>query len=234
MEKRFVAMGLLKRKKGMSVEEFQHHWLNVHGPLAAQFPGVKSYVQNHVIHAQAFDRAGSAGTYYDGVSMLEYESEEARAACMESEAFKAAVADEANFIGHLDFLYTDRLVVQPLAVPEEGAIKRMSFITRNPSMTPERFRFEWQYFHAALIRDEIPEVIGYNQNWVDMRFSPRGRAVDASELPIDGVVELWFKNEADVDKAFSYESFGGRALSLHTKVLVGSVTPYLVKQHRII
>ena len=37
------------RKPGLTVEELQSHWFNVHGcELAAKVPGVRRYVQNHV------------------------------------------------------------------------------------------------------------------------------------------------------------------------------------------
>jgi uncharacterized protein (TIGR02118 family) len=35
------------RKPGLSLQELQQHWLEVHGPLAAQLPGLRRYVQNH-------------------------------------------------------------------------------------------------------------------------------------------------------------------------------------------
>lgn len=41
------ALLLLKRKPGMRVAEFQDHWLNSNGPLAARVPDLLRYVQCH-------------------------------------------------------------------------------------------------------------------------------------------------------------------------------------------
>lgn len=35
------------RKPGMSVDDFQNHWLHVHGPLVPPSPGITRYVQCH-------------------------------------------------------------------------------------------------------------------------------------------------------------------------------------------
>ncbi|MEE9202237.1 MAG: EthD domain-containing protein [Dehalococcoidia bacterium] len=41
-------IGLLKRKPGMTMEEFSRYWEEEHGPLVAKvFPGVTRYIQNH-------------------------------------------------------------------------------------------------------------------------------------------------------------------------------------------
>jgi uncharacterized protein (TIGR02118 family) len=41
---------LAHRKPGMTPEDFNHYWKDVHAPLAARMiPGMKKYVQNHLI-----------------------------------------------------------------------------------------------------------------------------------------------------------------------------------------
>ena len=37
---------LMKRRAGLSVEEFQNHLRNIYGPLAAKGPGLRRYVQS--------------------------------------------------------------------------------------------------------------------------------------------------------------------------------------------
>ncbi|MDR6438712.1 uncharacterized protein (TIGR02118 family) [Paenarthrobacter nicotinovorans] len=39
---------LLQKKPGMSREEFQRYWLNVHAPMVRQIPHIISYTQHHV------------------------------------------------------------------------------------------------------------------------------------------------------------------------------------------
>jgi uncharacterized protein (TIGR02118 family) len=43
-------MSLLTRRPGLSVDEFQHHWRDIHGPLVhAEFPEMRRYIQCHAI-----------------------------------------------------------------------------------------------------------------------------------------------------------------------------------------
>jgi uncharacterized protein (TIGR02118 family) len=48
-------VGFARRKPGMSVEAFQSHWRQVHGPLGASVPGLRRYVQSHT-RLSAYDR----------------------------------------------------------------------------------------------------------------------------------------------------------------------------------
>ena len=40
---------LLTRKAGMTREQFTRHWLEVHAPLAHAVPGLRRYVQSHIV-----------------------------------------------------------------------------------------------------------------------------------------------------------------------------------------
>src|ERR1700687_1950496 len=70
----------LVRKPGMPVEEFQRHWLLVHGPIAAAIPALRRYVQSHT-RRSAYE-AGRIPTY-DGAAITWYDS---------ADAFRAAAA----------------------------------------------------------------------------------------------------------------------------------------------
>ncbi|MBN2240349.1 MAG: EthD domain-containing protein [Dehalococcoidales bacterium] len=59
-----------KRKAGMTREEFQKYWKDTHGPLAAKYmPGVRKYVQNHVIEVPGmeFNADGIVEMWYDDI-----------------------------------------------------------------------------------------------------------------------------------------------------------------------
>jgi hypothetical protein len=47
------AISLMRRRDDVTLAAFRRHWLDVHGPLVCGFPGLRSYVQYHVISSSA-------------------------------------------------------------------------------------------------------------------------------------------------------------------------------------
>lgn len=59
------------RKAGMTREEFSQYWLEKHAPLAARLiPGVRRYVQNHLvtIPGMEYEGDGIVEMWYDDIS----------------------------------------------------------------------------------------------------------------------------------------------------------------------
>lgn len=96
----------------LTVEEFQKYWRETHGPIAAQIPGLRRYVQCHVVPAVY---GGPATPSYDGAAELWFDDMDAFRAAMRSPEVKAAVEDEKNFIDHTrvaSFVTTEKPVVE--------------------------------------------------------------------------------------------------------------------------
>jgi len=43
------SISLLTRNDNITHEQFVKHWLEVHGPLAHAVPGMRRYVQSHIL-----------------------------------------------------------------------------------------------------------------------------------------------------------------------------------------
>lgn len=84
----------LKRKAGMPLGEFRKYWIDVHGALGAKLPGLRRYVQSHLMD-EAYLYAEPA---YDGVAQLWFDSADAMKAAFESPAGKDLTADGPKFI----------------------------------------------------------------------------------------------------------------------------------------
>jgi uncharacterized protein (TIGR02118 family) len=80
------------RKEGMSSEEFRRYWTEVHAPIAAKLPKVRSYV-NYAVTAAT----DAPDPVPDGFTILEFDSEEDANEAMASEEMAASGADAANF-----------------------------------------------------------------------------------------------------------------------------------------
>ncbi|CAN5273255.1 hypothetical protein BH10PSE19_BH10PSE19_17060 [soil metagenome] len=89
MIKRFV---ILRRKPGMSVEEFRSYWENVHGPLIAKIPGLIKYIQYHV----RSERIDNIEDPIDGIAELWFDSEESQRQAYKTKEYQAVVNDELN------------------------------------------------------------------------------------------------------------------------------------------
>jgi uncharacterized protein (TIGR02118 family) len=93
----------------MSREEFQHYWLEKHGPLVRKHAAtlhIRRYVQVHRHETGANDllaaQRGCQPSFYDGVAELWWDSLEDMAAVMSDPAAQVAgqelLEDEARFI----------------------------------------------------------------------------------------------------------------------------------------
>ena len=56
-----VRMGLLRKKAEWDTKAFRRHWLDCHGALARQLPGLRGYVQNHVVDREQWGVNSCAG-----------------------------------------------------------------------------------------------------------------------------------------------------------------------------
>jgi uncharacterized protein (TIGR02118 family) len=83
----------LKRRDGMSLDEFRKYWIEVHGDLGSKLPGLRRYVQSHLIdEAYLYARP-----HFDGVAQLWFDSTDAMRSAFESPQGKDLAADGPKF-----------------------------------------------------------------------------------------------------------------------------------------
>jgi len=226
-----VRMGLLNKKEDWSTDRFRSYWREQHARLASQLPGLKAYHQNHVT-----DTAQRGITYkrgpetVDGISQLWFDDAKRMSDAFSEALGKQLIVDENHFIGHLRIVTATPIEV--IAPPAPGsALKRMSFLRRRADVTPEVFAYEWNVRHAALVKT-LPGVLGYRQNLITHRESPKGNVVAYEGLPIDGIVELWFENTDTLNAAFS--SPQGVETMQHATTFIDEITTFLVEPFMVV
>ena len=84
-------LGILRKKDGITHEQFVEHWLKTHAPLCVKLPGLRRYSVNLV------DRQRFPNFDYDGFSELWFDSEEALVAALQGPEGKTLLADLPNF-----------------------------------------------------------------------------------------------------------------------------------------
>lgn len=229
-----VRMGLIRKKPDWTFDEFNAYWRDKHGALASRAPNLRGYWQNSVIdRLQRGIEFARGGWDFDGFSQLWFDDVgRASHAFKESDMAAELIADENRFLGGLHIVTAEQSVVVPVPAEEERAklLKRMSIIRRQPSLSEDDFRTEWKV-HGELVR-KMPGVSGYRQNVIIEREREKGRPCDYETLPIDGIVEFWFKDAATLDAAFA--SPAGQDAMAHAETFLGDITAFVVAERRIV
>ena len=89
------SVAFLNRKPGLSVEEFQRHWRDVHAPIASELPGLRRYVQSPT-RRSAYE--GGRAPAYDGVVLTWFDSTEVIRNTAASGEYARVLADAAVFL----------------------------------------------------------------------------------------------------------------------------------------
>lgn len=186
----------LRRKEGMTPEEFHAYWRDVHAPLLANEPTLRRHVTryelNHRLPDDA-DRDRQAGevedTGWDGVAVLWFDDLDALRALGAEPATEAIRADAPRFRAdeRLIVVTDEPEVIVSTPQRDQAGAKMLCILRRNAALDLDTFHEHWLKHHGGLFQT-IPELTeplwGYEQN--------HGlRDPDAS---FDGVTEQWFES----------------------------------------
>lgn len=190
---------LFKRKKGLSVAEYQSYWGGAHPEFVKRLPGVRRYAQNHPLH-DTFDV--DPPPLYDGVVELYFDDSSALKHLSTTQEYQDLNADEENFVDRstIQLVFTREHVLKE-GEPRENVIKRITFFKRASGMSPEEFQERWlaEYGHSVASSKDVirycacaPRVNGYRDGrepaWdgIDMATFP---SIDAAQRD-DHLTEL--------------------------------------------
>ncbi len=179
------AFTLLKRKPGLSVAEFQRYWRHQHADLIACLPGVKRYVQSHVLgeYHQAQE------PIYDGIAELCVDNSQAFRDISESDAYAAVQADEENFIDRtaIALVLTDEHVIKDGPVMDDS-VKRIRLFNRKQDLPFDEFQSDWRNKYGPLIAT-LPLLDRYVQYHARAGGYAKGR-----QPAYDGFDIAWFES----------------------------------------
>jgi len=97
-------ISLMKRKEGMSLEDFRKWALEEHPPLGQKLPGIRHYRMSVVL-------ADNPDLPADAVSEFWFDDNDARVAAFSTEAGAAAAADAAAHCSSRAHLLTEERVI---------------------------------------------------------------------------------------------------------------------------
>jgi uncharacterized protein (TIGR02118 family) len=101
-----AAISLMRRQDSIELNRFRRHWLDVHGPLVCAFPGLRRYVQCHVIDSLAANEAGLT-MRIDGFPILYFDNDAERSRAQSSPEMAACNIDSRLFVGAVSRVVAD-------------------------------------------------------------------------------------------------------------------------------
>jgi uncharacterized protein (TIGR02118 family) len=172
-----------KRKPGMSVADFQAHWRTTHAEIIVALPGIRRYVQNHVLPS-AYRKGEPA---FDGVAESWFDDTQALKALAATPEYDAVLADEPTFIdgATMGSIITDEHVIKDGPAPV-GGIKTVDLVTRRPDMALDAFFKYWREDHGGLAA-AAPAIRRYVQSHTRRSIYAAGR-----RPAYDGAAMMWF------------------------------------------
>jgi uncharacterized protein (TIGR02118 family) len=106
-------IGLLTRRPELTHEQFVKHWVEIHAPLAHAVPGVRRYVQNHIVEERTRPDIPTTELAIDGIAELWYDDFAAMERANASPEAKRLHADGALFIGRIKSYVIEEKVIIP-------------------------------------------------------------------------------------------------------------------------
>jgi len=180
-------VSLVRRKEGMPVEEFQRYWREVHAPLALRVPGLRRYIQSHVL-PETYDAANPPA--YDGIVETWWDSVEASEQARKTPERTAVDADQPNFMrGSTGLITTELPFVDafPLAKDRQSMVKYVSMLHRRDGVSAADFQKHWREVHGPAIISGPHAMRRYVQTHV----LPETYS-SANPPACDGLAEIWY------------------------------------------
>jgi uncharacterized protein (TIGR02118 family) len=176
-------VAFFKRKPGISVDAFGHHWRTTHAELVVRQKGLRRYVQNHTLPSGY--RSGEPD--YDGVAEAWFDDTQAMRALAPSAEYAAVRADEGNFIdaSSMGVVLTDEVVIVDGKIPKDAA-KLIAFLNMRPDVSVDLFQSHWRERHGP-IAARIPG----NRRYVQCH-ARRGIYASGRKPVFDGIPMSWF------------------------------------------
>lgn len=106
------SLSLLTRKDGLTHDQFVHHWLTIHAPLAHAVPGLRRYVQNHIKDERTRADIPATNVAVNGIAELWFDDQAALETASRTPEMKALHADGALFIGRIkSYIVEEKVIV---------------------------------------------------------------------------------------------------------------------------
>lgn len=202
----FKVMVMLKRKPGLSLQDFIDYYENNHAPLGVKYQTkMKRYIR-HYLHAAPYPLDGTiVEAEYDVLTEIWFDDraafDEGTALMMAPEAQKVLAEDEKRFVdttkNRTAFIEEHETEFPAKAGKDEKSIKCYVLLKRKPELTVDEFIDYYENKHAPLgVKYSAVAMSGYKRIF----FRPAPYMLDGTvrEPAYDVATEVTFANQEDM------------------------------------
>jgi uncharacterized protein (TIGR02118 family) len=189
-----AAISLMRQRDDVTLAQFRRHWLDVHGPLVCAFPGLRHYVQLHVIASPAMNLL-ARDMRIEGFPILWFDNDDDRLQAHESPEMAACNIDSRSFIGAVS-----RVICEPVAVQAPPASARMKLMVLLPGPTADDVALK----QCALWAENLPRLSGLTLYSVLRQGAAPNSIIAHLPVHVAGLVELTFASLVDLECALAH------------------------------
>lgn len=206
-------------KPGLDREDARRRWREDHGPMCLEVPGIRRYVQSHVVTAATNEGTIEAPSAFDGSSSAWWESRAELEDALRSPEW-ARLQEDGEDLFDLDWTFSgmaaeieERVKRVGMGASNDGVstppgrpVKLVGLLTYRSDMTRGEANEYWATHHGDLAL-RITEMGHYVQNHAIRPIGESGE--ELSERGFDGYSEAWFEDQATYERAMASEAWQG-------------------------
>ena len=185
-----AAISLMRRRPDITLARFRSHWLDPHGVMTAELPGVRAYMQHHPIEGPGTN-ALARELGIEGVPELWFDDYEQRRIAYTSRRIAECNVDSENFVGAVTRLVTEPHVVIPhtaVRAPATTGPVRVLLLAMGASDS------NWSARAEARITT-LAGVTGYVRHMLLEQAAAPNSKIPELRLAVGGIAEATFTDE---------------------------------------
>lgn len=192
-----AAISLMRRRADISLEQFQRHWIDPHGVMTAELPGVRYYIQSHCLDAPGTN-ALAHELAIDGFPQLWFDDIAARRVAYTSPRIAECNIDSEHFIGAVSRLVTEPKIVLENPVPDAAKVIVLGIGVLGIGPPDAGWA---ERLHARVMG--LEGLAGYVRHTLLEQAPAPASKIPELKVKVAGIAEMTFEDEAALLRAAS-------------------------------
>lgn len=179
-----AAISMMRRRADIGLAQFRRHWLDPHGVMTAELPGVRHYVQSHCLDAPGTN-ALARELAIDGFPELWFDSIEARRMAYTSLRIAECNIDSEHFVGSVSRLVTEPQIIVDRPAADAAKVVLVAIGPPDPGWSDR--------LHARVMPME--GLVGYVRHALLEQAAAPASKIAELEVQVAGIAAVTFETE---------------------------------------